>query len=132
MATDAIAAADALGAGIHARSTDLIGKIYADDVVVWHASTGTSATKEGNLALLGGVFTLTSRLEYRDIRRHLIDGGVVQQHQLVGAFADGRPLPVLETCMVIKVRNGLITRIDEYFDGQTYAELWAQLAALSA
>lgn len=132
MSTDAIKAADALGAAIKARSVERVREIYADDVVVWHGATGTSANKADNTALLGGVFQLTSALEYQNIRRHLIEGGVVQQHRLVGAFADGRPLPPLEACMVIKVRNGLITRIDEYFDGQTFAEVWEKLAALNA
>lgn len=131
MSADVIAIAEALGAAIKARSADQFRQIYADDIVVWHASTGTSATKSENIALLSGVFAITSRLEYRNIRRHLIEGGLVQQHQLVGAFSDGKPLPVLEACLVMKVRDGRITRIEEYFDGQTFAEVWARLKALN-
>lgn len=131
MKNEANEAADALGAAIHARDAAAIRAIYSDDAVVWHASTGTSQTKEENVAMLAAVFSITSRLEYCDVRRHMIDGGLVQQHRLVGIFEDGQPMPDLHACLVIKVQDGLITRIDEYFDGATYTEVWERLAALA-
>jgi ketosteroid isomerase-like protein len=130
MSTEANTAADALGAAIKARSTAQFDSLYADDIIVWHGSTGKGMGKKENIGLLAGVFQLTSALEYRNVRRHPIDGGVVQQHQLCGTFADGKPLPTLEACLVIKVRDGQITRIDEYFDGSTFSEVWTRLAAL--
>jgi limonene-1,2-epoxide hydrolase len=129
---EATKAADALGAAMHARDADAIRAIYADEVIVWHGSTGQSQTKDENAGLLAGVFQITSRLEYADIQRHLIDGGIVQQHRLVGAFDNGEPLPDLNACLVIKVRDGQITRIDEYFDGATYTPVWERLAKLAA
>lgn len=119
--------ADELGAAIAARDTGRIGALYADDVVIWHASWATSQTKAENLGLLGKLFAITSALEYREIRRHAITGGVVQQHQLTGKFADGSPMPALEACMVIKIVDGKIVRLDEYFDSQTFADVWARL-----
>jgi limonene-1,2-epoxide hydrolase len=132
MSDDAILAADALGAAIHARSTAQIDAVFADDIVVWHGSTGVGMSKIENIGLLGGVFQLTSELEYRDIRRHLIPGGIVQQHRLCGVFADGKKLPDLNACLVMQIRGGRISRIEEYFDGSTYAEVWARLDALNS
>lgn len=132
MSDTAYKTADALGAAIHARDAEAIRSLYAEDVVVWHGSTGEAQTKEENASMLAAVFSITSRLEYRDIRRHTIEGGLVQQHRLVGAFDDGRPLPDLNACLVIKVRDGLITGIDEYFDSATFSEVWDRLAALPA
>jgi ketosteroid isomerase-like protein len=129
---EAVRAADALGAAIHARDVEAIRAIYADDIVVWHGSTGQAQSKDENAGLLGGVFQITSALEYVDIKRHLIDGGIVQQHCLVGQFDDGRPLPDLNACLVIKVRDGRIIGIDEYFDGATYDEVWKRLAELQS
>jgi len=129
---EAIGAADALTSAIKERSAAKIKAIYADDIVVWHGATGKGMGKAENVGLLAGVFAIASELEYQDIRRHLIEGGVVQQHKLVGTFRDGKPIPALQACLVIKVRNGLITRIDEYFDSETFAEVWARLAALPA
>jgi ketosteroid isomerase-like protein len=128
VSNEATKLADALGAAIHARDVVAIRKIYADEIVVWHGSTGQAQTKDKNAELLAAVFKVASRLEYVDIRRHVIDGGIVQQHRLIGRFADGRSMPDLNACLVIKVRDGKIIRIDEYFDGATYAEVWTLLA----
>jgi ketosteroid isomerase-like protein len=122
--------ADALGAAIKARSADLVSAVYDDDIVVWHASTRTSAGKAENVGLLAALFKITSSLEYTNVRRHAIEGGVLEQHQLVGTFADGTPMPILEIAIVLKIRNGLITHVEEYFDGQTYAEVWARIDKL--
>jgi ketosteroid isomerase-like protein len=127
----AIAAVNALGAAIGARDAEALQAIYDDAIVVWHGSTGMAQTKQENIALLAGVFKITSRLEYVDIRRHVIGDVVVQQHQLVGQFDDGTPIPALNACLVIKVRNRQIVSIEEYFDSETFAEVWARLAALS-
>jgi ketosteroid isomerase-like protein len=131
MSDEAYKAADALGAAIHARDADAIRAIYADNIVVWHGSTGQAQTRDENAGLLAGVFQITSALEYVDIKRHVIEGGIVQQHRLVGTFDDGKPMPGLNACLVIKVSGGLITSIEEYFDGATYAEVWERLAALA-
>jgi len=132
MSDEAIKAADGLGAAIHARDADAIAAIYADDAAIWHASTGQTQSKAENVTMLGALFAITASLEYVDIRRHPIEGGVIQQHRLIGAFDNGRGLPDLHACMVIKVRDGLIVSIEEYFDAATYAEGWERLGALAA
>jgi ketosteroid isomerase-like protein len=128
---EAVRVADGLGAAIHARDAAAIRALYADDVIVWHGSTNQAQTKDENAGLLANVFSITSRLEYVDIRRHLVDGGIVQQHRLVGIFDNGRPMPDLQACLVIKVRDGKIVRIDEYFDGSIYSEVWERIAMLA-
>lgn len=130
MQNEAFKMADALCAAIHARDANAIRAIYADDIVVWHGSTGKAQTKEENAGFLAAVFRIASSLTYVDIKRHVIDGGVVQQHRLVGVFDNGKPMPDLHACLVIKVKDGKITRIEEYFDGSIYAEVWARLAVL--
>jgi ketosteroid isomerase-like protein len=123
-------AADALGSAIQTRDVDAIRAIYADKIRVWHGSTNQAQTKEENANLLAAVFSITSRLEYVDIKRHKIEGGIVQQHRLVGTFDDGRPMPDLYACLVIKTQDGKIVSIDEYFDGSIYAEVWERIAVL--
>lgn len=131
MNAEAHSLADALGKAINDRDPQLLRSIYADDIQVWHGATGGSMGKEQNIEMLSAVFAVTSRLEYVDVRRHDIEGGLVQQHQLVGAFDNGKVLPGLNACMVIKVADGKIVSIDEYFDSQTFADVWARLAALA-
>jgi ketosteroid isomerase-like protein len=131
-ANEAVLAAERLSAAVAARSVAQLASIYADDLVVWHGSTRAKQTKTENLGMLAILFEITSALEYLEIRRHEIDGGLVQQHRLTGRFADGSPLPSLEACMVIRTRGGKISQIDEYFDGAQFAEVWERLAAHAA
>lgn len=107
----------------------MIRAIYDDGITVWHASTGATQSKEENAALLAAVFAITEQMEYVDIKRHDIPGGIVQQHRLVGRFAGGKPLPDLYACLVITVKSGKIIGIEEYFDGSIYAEVFALAAA---
>jgi ketosteroid isomerase-like protein len=123
------AVADKLGDAIASRDADKIRAIYADDVVIWHPAFDQEMDKVENSGLLARVFELASDLKYENIRRHPIDGGVIQQHVLTGAFTDGEPLPRLQVCMIIKVRDGKITRIEEYFDAGTFAPVWERLGA---
>jgi ketosteroid isomerase-like protein len=131
MSNDAGKLADALGAAIAARDAEAIRAIYDDDITVWHASTNQTQGKAENSGLLEALFKITSRLSYDNIRRHPIEGGVVQQHVLTGAFADGVPMPSLHVSIFILVRDGKICRIEEYFDGATFDEVWKRLAAMS-
>ena len=123
--------ADKLGAAIASLDADNISAIYADDIVVWHPAFDQEMGKAENARLLAQVFALAKELHYEQIRRHSIPGGIIQQHVLTGTFRDGVPLPRLQVCMIIKVRDGLITRIEEYFDAGTFAPVWERLAAAS-
>lgn len=131
MQNEAYRLADALGAAIKARDPEQLRAIYADNIRVWHGATGQAMGAAENIGMLDAVFRATSRLEYVDVRRHPIEGGLVQQHQVIAALDDGQPVPPLNACMVIKVADGKITSIDEYFDSATFADIWARMAALS-
>jgi ketosteroid isomerase-like protein len=52
---------------------------------------------------------------YTRRRLEVFEGGFVEQHLLRGKLADGREVS-LAACIVCKVRDGRITRLDEYFD----------------
>ncbi len=132
MSESAIAVVEALGKAIHDRDVPLLKTLYADDIAVWHAFSNTEQDKDQNIGLLADVFAVTSELEYINIRRYLIEGGVVQQHSLVGRFADGTPMPALHACLFIWVRGNQISRIEEYFDSAAFGELGARLAAHAA
>ena len=132
MTMDANAMADALGVAIKARDADAIAALYAEDIGVWHGATGKVQNKAENVGLLRAVFAVTSEIGYHNIRRHQIEGGVVQQHQLKGRFADGVEMPVLEIAIFIWSRGGKIVRIDEYFDSAQFGELGRRLEALAS
>lgn len=124
----AVKTAEAFSAAFKALSSEKLSELYDDNIVVWHGSTKASQTKSENINFLAMVFKLAKAMEYIEVKRFPIEGGVVQQHRLVGTFSDGTPMPSLEACLIMMVKDNKIIKIDEYFDGGQYAEVWARLA----
>ena len=66
---------------------------------------------------------ITTRRRYEILDRRFFDGGFVQQHVLHATAAEGSSIS-MRVCIVIKVGDdGLISRIDEYFDPAEMAPL---------
>ena len=130
MSHDPLAVADAFNAAIKARSEAALLAVYADDAVIWNNATQTPMTRAENVAVLGQVFRISSALEYVEVRRHLIDGGFVQMHKLVGTFKDGVTMPDLHACLVVRTRGDQIIKIDEYFDLSVYGPVFERISAL--
>ena len=112
----------ALFAGIEAGDIAAVQRCYAKDVVVWHNNDGLEQGRDANLATLRWCVEHIAGMRYEDVRRYPIEGGLVQQHVLRGTAPSGADLEV-PACMVVQVRDGLITRIDEYLDSAQVAVL---------
>ena len=95
--------------------------IYAPDAIVWHNSDGKSVTAEENLETLESFIRHVPERHYTRRRVDVFEGGFVEQHLLKGKLADGREVS-LSACIVCKVRDGRITRLDEYFDSAELAK----------
>jgi ketosteroid isomerase-like protein len=117
------AIANRLIAAIEAGDRDALGAVYADDVVVWHNTDQVEMTKEQNLASLDALAEMTTARRFTNVRRHVIDGGFVQQHVLNLDWGSGSG--ALPGCVVVQLRDGLIARVDEYLDGATIASFGA-------
>ena len=113
--------ADRLIGAIEAGDREALGALYADDVVIWHNTDQVEMTKEQNLASLDALTAMTTARRFSGVRRHTIDGGFVQQHVLNLGWSSGSG--ALPGCVVVRVRDGLILRIDENLDGVTIASL---------
>jgi ketosteroid isomerase-like protein len=111
--------ADRLFAAIEAGDSDALGEMYADHVKIWHNTDHIEMTKEQNLASLDALAAVTTSRRFSDVRRHEIDGGFVQQHVMHLDF--GTHQGELPACLVVMVEDGLVTRVDEYFDNSTVA-----------
>ena len=97
--------------------------MWTDDVVVWHSATASSDKRAGAAGhRLVHQLTTTDR-RYEILDRQFFDGGFVQQHILHANGRNGGSI-AMRVCIVIKVgANGLISRIDEYFDPAEMAPL---------
>jgi hypothetical protein len=81
-----------------------------------------TATRSALRVITWFVNTTTHR-RYEILDRRLFDGGFVQQHILHAKGRNGGSI-ALRVCIVIKLgANGLISRIDEYFDPAGIAPL---------
>ena len=106
---------------VQAGDIDTVASLYADDVVIWHNYDQLEQTKAQNLRTLGYVAATVVPRSYDDIQRVVLDDGFVQQHVLRGT-APGGALEV-PAMLRVWVRDGQITRLDEYLDTAQVAVL---------
>ena len=121
---DALAVAARLFEAIPKGDIDAVRSIYAPDAVIWHNFDQKEQTPSENLAVLAWVVANIKGLRYEQIQRQPTPNGFVQTHVLRGTAPNGTSLEV-PAAILCTVKNGRITRLDEYLDT-------AQIAALSA
>ena len=96
-------------------STPSAESLGSPDVAVWHSGDAQDNDRSRALKVIKWFIRTTTHRSYEILDRQVFDGGFVQQHVLRADGTNGSSI-VLRVCIVIKVVDGLITRIDEYFD----------------
>lgn len=99
---------------------ETVQSIYAPDAVVWHNTDSIAQPVADNLATLTSFIKYVPERRYTDRRIEAFDGGFVDQHLLKGKLVSGKEVS-MAACLICKVVNGRITRLDEYFDSATLA-----------
>lgn len=97
------------------RRADVLDELYSDDCIVWHNVFGRDTTRDENLAALPESYSGQRRRTYDDRTINTFHDGFVIQYTLHGVQHSGHK-GALWICIVGKVRDGQITRIDEYMD----------------
>ena len=100
--------------------------VYAPDAVIWHNTDEAATSREASIAVLRDIVRNLEDRRYADRRVATFATGFVQQHVLIGQMGDGTTFR-LPACVVATVRDGLITRLDEYYDRQTVERQVAQV-----
>lgn len=120
---DAIAdVADRLFEAIENSDIAMVQQLWNEDVVVWKVAD-RDRDKERALRVISWFINATTDRRYEILDRQLFDGGFVQQHILHASGRNGGSIS-MRVCIVIKLgTNGLISRIDEYFDPTEIAPL---------
>ncbi|HWA63394.1 MAG TPA: nuclear transport factor 2 family protein [Caulobacteraceae bacterium] len=109
---------------IEAGDVEAVGACYADDVAVWHNTDGIAQGKAENLRVLSGLVKGFPERRYAERRLNAFAGGFVQQHVLRCVRRDGAKREIA-ACLVCEVKDGQITRLDEYFDSAAVAAFTA-------
>lgn len=108
-----------------------VDRMWADDIAVWRTDARRDAAKTDGkaraLRVIDWFVDVTTERHYEILDRQLFDdgstSGFVQQHILHATGQAGQSIS-LRVCIVIKVgANGLIDRIEEYFDPAGIAPL---------
>ncbi len=94
---------------------DTLEAIYDPKVEIWHNTDRLVVTREDNLTVLRAFIKRAPKRRYTDRRLVAFPGGFVQQHLLIAEQPNGKVLE-LPACIVCAVKDGRITRLDEYFD----------------
>ena len=117
-------------AALEGGDIDTLREICAPDAVIWHNDDLIEQPVEENLKVLQGLHRAVSGLRYDIVRRVPAADGVLQQHVLRGRLANGVEVE-LHAAMYLQVRDGHISRIEEYLDSGKRAAIRAAREALS-
>jgi ketosteroid isomerase-like protein len=115
--------ADRLFAAIENGDAATVAAMWDDDVLVWKSAEPEEQIKKRAMRVIAWFMNITTSRRYEILDRQFFDGGFVQQHVLHASGRNGGSIS-MRVCIVIKVgANGLICRIDEYFDPAEIAPL---------
>ena len=115
--------ADRLFAAIEKSDVAAVDRLWSDDIAVWRVGARRDDDKRRALRVIYWFITTTTERRYEILDRRLFEGGFVQQHILHATGHAGQSIS-MRVCIVIRMgTNGLVNRIDEYFDPAEIAPL---------
>ncbi|MBU6269554.1 MAG: nuclear transport factor 2 family protein [Sphingomonadales bacterium] len=88
---------------------------YTADALCWHSFDGVAHDLDAITDQWRDLVSGFPRRAFVDVRRQATATGFVQQHVMVGWTAAG-VAKAWPCCIVVRVENGLIARLDEYID----------------
>jgi len=95
--------------------------------VIWTAQDPAERTPDENLAVLGWVKANVRDFRYEDVRCQATPTGFIEQHTTCGTLPNGASFH-FAACLVVRVADGRITHLEEYFDTAPLAAALAQIA----
>lgn len=122
-----IDAANRLFTAIERSDIAAVDAMWSDDVAVWRVGSRRDDDKARAMRVIDWFIGATTQRRYEILDRQTFDDGsaqgFVQQHILHATGHAGQSIS-LRVCIVIRVGpDGLIVRIDEYFDPAGIAPL---------
>lgn len=107
---------------IQSGDTATVRACYHPDAKLWHNSDGIEQTVDQNMKVLDWFIRTLPDRNYRVTRLEALPDGFMQQHVLEATLPDGTKW-AMDACVVVKIENGVITRLDEYLDSAKSAQL---------
>ena len=107
--------ADSFIAALESGDTEAVRAFYAPDATIWHNNDDRDQDVDRNLRSLDWFARKLPDRRYRVTSREALKDGFLQQHVLEATLPDGTPWRLL-ACVVIRIRDGKIVRLEEYLD----------------
>jgi uncharacterized protein len=108
--------ADKVGVAFSNKDIAALRELYHDNAEIWHNYDGKSLPMSEALERAAVVFSSFDEVGLKNVRRHSIEKGFVQQHDYVFIDGDGEPLSI-PVCQIVTVEAGKISRVEAYRDG---------------
>ena len=122
--------AERLFTAIEKSDAAAVDRLWSNDIAVWRVGARRDNDKARAMRVIDWFITATTERHYEILDRQLFGcgssgsvSGFVQQHILHATGHAGQSIS-MRVCIVVRVgTNGLIDRIDEYFDPAEIAPL---------
>ncbi len=120
--SDNVKLAERLFSAIAAGDVVTVRECYSADTQLVNATTGSAM----GIDAIGGLVEVLAReipdFRYEQVRCEPTPTGFVQQHVIRGTSPQGKAFSI-PACCVALVRDGQVTRLDEYADAAALATL---------
>ncbi len=114
---------DLLFGAIERSDIYAVAQLFSPNITVWKSGDVRDNDHTRSVKIINWFISTTTERRYEILDRQLFDGGFVQQHILHATTRTGASI-AMRVCIVIKVGpDGLISRVDEYFDPAEMAPL---------
>lgn len=120
--TEIMALAERFMGAIQAGDAETVRACYSPDARIWHNNDNIEQTVDQNLKVLNWIARKLPQRHYRVLSREALKDGFMQQHVLEATLPDGTAW-AMPACVVVRMKDGAITRLDEYLDSAHSAAL---------
>jgi len=97
----------------------------APEAIIWHSRDNLYQSREDNVRGNQAFMEHAEKVRYNDRRVNVFEGGFVQQHTFCLTNKSGFT-GEMKVCFIAYVRDGMISRIYEYYDYGQVGKLTGQ------
>jgi ketosteroid isomerase-like protein len=105
---------------VEAGDIETVGSIYAAEAEIWHNNGQRTESRDQNLATMRKFIGFAPTRHYTKRKITPFPDGFLHQHVIIADATSGERIE-LAACIVCKVVDGKITRLEEYIDSAPIA-----------